>query len=113
MAVVSATDKWRVPVTRLRSTPAGLDQWGDPVPGPWVETALPDALFAPGGTSEPVQPGTAAVVSTPTVYWRGQWPDIGPADRLSVDGTVWQVEGRPARWPLGMAVTLKAVEAKE
>jgi len=103
---------WAVPVIRRRQTAGGVDQYGDPIPGQWAEEPLPDGLFAPGGTSEPVQPGTAPVVSTPTVYWPGQTVDVGPADQLIIDGTTWQVEGRPAHWPLGTAATLKAVERR-
>lgn len=108
----SILDGWTVPVTRRRQTAGGVDQYGDPVPGRWLDEPLPDALFAPGGTSEPVQAGAAPVISTPTVYWPGRRVDIAAADRLVVDGTTWDIEGRPAHWPLGTAATLKTSEGK-
>lgn len=100
-------------MTRLRTAPGGTDQYGERVPGETVEEALPDALLAPGGTSEPVTAGAAPVLSSPTLYWPGQWPDLTAADRVRVGGTVYRVEGRPASWPMGLAVTLAAVEPKE
>lgn len=110
--MASMLDAWTVTVVRHRQTPAGVDQYGDPIPGQWLDEPLPDALFAPGGTSEPVQAGAAPVISTPTVYWPGRRVDIAAADRLVVDGTTWDIEGRPAHWPLGTAATLKTSEGK-
>lgn len=105
---MTVMDGWRVTVTRLRTVPDGTDQYGEPVPGTRQETPLPPALLAPGGTSEPVTPGAAPVLSAPTLYWAGQWPDVTAADLLRVSGTTWRVEGAPARWPMGTVVTLAA-----
>ncbi|WP_168708054.1 hypothetical protein [Actinomyces procaprae] len=96
------------PVVRVRAGPGTTDRYGERVPGPDVETELPPALFAPGGTSEPVTVGAAPVISSPTLYWRGAWPDVLASDRLRVHGTVYRVEGAPARWPSGLVVTLAA-----
>lgn len=95
-------------MTRLRTVPGGTDQYGERVPGETVEESLPDALLAPGGTSEPVTAGAAPVLSSPTLYWPGQWPDLTAADRVRVGGTVYRVEGAPAHWPMGLALTLAA-----
>ena len=70
----------RVAVIRLRAGEAGEDQYGEPIPGQVVESPLPPALFAPGGTSEPVAAGAAPVRSAPAL----------------------------ARWPRGTVVTLHA-----
>lgn len=97
-----------VDVTRLRAGEAGEDQYGEPIPGQVVESPLPPALFAPGGTSEPVAAGSAPVVSQPTLYWRGQHPDVKSSDMLRIAGVTYRVEGAPARWPRGTVVTLHA-----
>ena len=52
--------------------------YGDP-----VETPLPGALFAPAGTSEPIEAGRTAVITNPTLYFPGAWPDIVPTDQVS------------------------------
>lgn len=106
---------YAIPVTRLRDSEPQLDQDDQPIPGSGSTSAqpLPDALFAPGNTSEPVVAGTAAVISQPTLYWPSQTDlDIVATDRLVVGGTTYMVEGIPANWPLGTVVTLKAVQAK-
>lgn len=102
--------RWRVPVVRLRATTTNLDQYDEPIPGGWTEEQMPGALFAPGRTTEPVQPGVAAVAYAPTLYWPDQHPDITPADRLVVEGVTYDVDGAPARWPSGTSVTLRATE---
>lgn len=101
---------WKQAVTRLRTAPGARDQYGERMPGQTVEEPLPDALFAPGGTSEPVAAGSAPVLSSPTLYWPGQWPDITATDRVRVGATTYRVEGRPADWPMGLVATLAAVE---
>ncbi|MDU0349235.1 hypothetical protein [Actinomyces sp. MRS3W] len=103
-------DTWKQPAVRVRTTSGGVDQYGEPVPGETVEEPLPDCLFAPGGTSEPVSAGAAPVVSQPTAYWPGEWPDLQPADRVRVGGVLYRVEGRPAAWPRGLVATLASVD---
>lgn len=102
-------DEWKTNVTRLRAAPGGVDQYGETMPGAEVQEALPAGLFAPGASSEPVAPGAAPVITAPTVYWPGQWPDVLASDVLLIGGVRYQVEGDPARWPMGMVVTLRAV----
>lgn len=108
---VSVTAAWKVKVVRRRQGASpGKDRYGNPRPGEWADSPLPDALFAPGGTREPSEPGVAAVVSSPAIYWPGEKVDVTASDRLVVDGAVWQVDGRPAVYPLGTHVTLKGSE---
>lgn len=103
-------DEWKVPVTRLRPSDEGVDEYGDRLPGVETESPLPPALFAPGRTSEPVQPGERPVITLPALYWRGHHPDVKASDRIKVMGNVYRVEGEPAWWPTGMVVTLKGVD---
>lgn len=103
------------PVTRIRRGPqTGTDAFHQPTYGPDVETALPEALFAPGGSTEPVEPGRTPVITVPTLYWRDAWPDVVSTDRLRVRGTPFEVQGKPADWrpardggPGGLVVQLR------
>lgn len=105
-------------VTRLRrGSQTGTDAFHQPVYGPDSETALPEGLFAPGGSTEPVEPGRTPVVTVPTLYWRNEWPDVVSTDRLRVRGTVFEVQGEPADWrpagdggPGGLVVQLRDSE---
>lgn len=105
-------------VTRVRAgEPTGAnDAFGQPIIGPPTELVIEGALFAPGGTSEPVEVGRAPVITEPTLYFRDQWPDITAHDLVRVRGDLYAVEGRPANWHWGdvadggLVVTLKAVE---
>ncbi|MDO4888158.1 MAG: hypothetical protein Q3979_05585 [Actinomycetaceae bacterium] len=103
-------DAWLTPVVRVRTHPAGTDQYGEALPGAVERTDMPAALFKPGTSTEPIGTSGQPVVTEPTAYWRGQWPDIRAGDQLEIHGTTWMVEGRPAYWPKGLVVTLKGVE---
>ena len=101
-------------VTRLRAAESGPDRYGDPTYGDPTETDLAGALFAPGGTQEPVEAGRTAVITNPTLYFPGVWPDIVPTDQVRVRGDVYEVIGDPANWQLdgqgGLAVELRKVD---
>ena len=112
------------PVTRIRAgAQTGLDAFDQPVYGPDVETEIGPALFAPGGAtssavSESVETGRTPIVTAPTLYWSGQWPDVVATDRLRVRGVVFAVLGVPADWrpattaggPGGLVVQLRDSE---
>lgn len=96
-------------VSRVRLVQDGEDRYGEPV-FTTVTTELPPALFAPGGTSEPIEPGREPVVAAPTLYWPRRWPDVMASDRLIVRGETYSVDGEPAAWngslAGGLVVTL-------
>lgn len=102
----------RTQVARLRDVPAGVDQYGVPIPGGSVSEQLPDGLFAPAPTQVTVDAGVDSVVAQPAVYWPGEWPDIQVNDRLLIDGEEWRVSGRPQRWPLGLVVSLSGEKGR-
>lgn len=106
-------DDWFTPVVRVRVESGGVDEYGDTLPGQRTLHDLPPALFAPGGTSEPVQAGAMPVIVAPTVYWRGEHPDINAGDKLIIGGWEYEVDGEPKAWPLGLEVALKAVKNVE
>lgn len=101
------------PIYRHRRGKTGEDAYDNDVYG-WTRTQLPDGLFAPGGVSEPVEPGREPVVSEPAVYWRRVRPDVVAADRIEVRGLVYDVVGDPADWRGtfvgGLGVRLKRAE---
>lgn len=102
-------------VTRLRPVQTGTDRYGNPVYSDTLaETPLTEAWFAPGGSSEPVEVGRAAVITKPTVYFPHSWPDIQPSDQLRIRGRVYEVTGDPADWrsPTGSNVGGLVIELK-
>jgi hypothetical protein len=105
--------EWLTPVVRVRVESGGVDEYGDTLPGQHTLQDMPPALFAPGRTSEPVQAGAMPVITAPTVYWRGQHPDVKAGDKLIVGGWEYEVEGEPKVWPMGLEVALKAVKNRE
>lgn len=108
--VIAVMDDWKVPVTLIRTTSGGVDEYGDPLPGSPERVELPPALFAPGRTSEPVNPGEKPVISLPSLYWRGEHPRVTARDLIEVMGGQYRVEGAPQWWPSGMVVSLKGVD---
>lgn len=105
-----------VAVTVHRRVESGdLDRYGNPI---FVDRDFEVAggLFAPGGTSEPVEVGRAPVVTAPTLYFRDSWPDIRDTDQVTVRGVRYRVDGAPADWrplvpggPGGLVVSLRTV----
>lgn len=98
------------PVVRLRRTKTGEDRYGQPIYST-VETALPNALFAPRHVVPAVEVGRQPTVVEPTLYWHNQWPDVAASDRLRVRGRVFEVNADAAEWRGhgvgGLAVVLK------
>lgn len=103
--------QWKVPVTRIRTSPAGKDQYEEDIPGEPTPMDLPRALFDPGSSQEPVEAGASPVITKPTLYWRDEFPDVQSTDQILVAGSLFRVEGKPARWPKGLVVELRGVEA--
>lgn len=105
------------PVSVIRpGAPTGeTDRYGHPVLGPDVETPLPDAMFAPIGSGEPVQIGRTQVITSDSLYWRGVDPGLTADDRVRVRGAVREVDGEPSVWRrgtrvVGVVARLKTVE---
>jgi hypothetical protein len=87
-------------VTRLRAT-ATTDPYSDePDDLSWTSPSslvIPGCGFDPGGSTETNDARRDAVTTQPTVYAPPD-ADIGPADRLSVRGVTYEVDGRPGLW---------------
>jgi hypothetical protein len=86
-------------VTRIRAgTQTGVDRYGNPVYGPETELDIPGAFVDPGTSNEPVIVDGEPVVTSPTVYFPGAWPDVREDDRLRVRGKVFHADGTPPDW---------------
>lgn len=97
-------NRWKVPVRRGRAAAAGVDQYGETVPGEISWEPLPPALVDPEQSEEEHAPGVDSVSYSPTVYWRGVKPDIRAGDLLDIDGRIVEVDGDPEVWPKGLVV---------
>lgn len=104
-------------VTRIRPTESGVDRYGNPVFTD-AEVDIPGAFFAPEQSStELTQVGRVPVITKPSLYFPGAWPDLVASDRVRVRGLVFEVNGDPADWrnpwggplPGGLVVTLERV----
>lgn len=100
-------------ITRLRATPTGeTDRYGNPTYEE-TPTTIPGAHFAPGGSEELNETGREALTTAPKLYWRNEWPDILPTDRIIARGTTYTVEGDAKEWRGsvvgGLVVQLHAV----
>ena len=92
-----------------------MDRYNNPVVT-WTATTLDGGtwLFDPGGSVEPAGVDRAQTVTTPTLYAPGWTPDLTAADRVTVDGRLWLIDGEPAPWGFwaggtaGTVVRLKA-----
>ncbi len=93
------------------------DRYGNEIPGPWVAAGSIDGCaVAPRSTSELSDGGRQGVIVGLTLFMP-PGADIGPHDRVEVDGRMFEVEGDVGRWqsPLtgwapGDQVALRKVE---
>lgn len=95
---------------RYYVTPALLtgvrDAWGQTVPGQWDESELPEALFAPGVSSEDGML-SEAVEHRAQLLFHERVP-VGSTRRVRIPGQGdWMVVGHPGHWPKGTVLTLE------
>ena len=93
---------WKVSPVRVSG--GGRTDWGQPLPED--RTELPDALFAPGPSSEDNLLRTDTVRRA-TLRWPRQQVHLEPEDRIDIDGQEYQVQGYPNIWPLGTTAVLE------
>ena len=91
-------------ITPVRATQA-RDQWDTPIPGQWTREDLPEALFAPGVSSEDGML-SEAVEHRAQIFFHEYVP-VESTDRIEIpDHGSWQVVGHPNHWPMGTVLTL-------
>lgn len=86
--------------TRLRAAAVTDPYSGEVDDRDWStpdELAIPGCGFDPGGTTELIEVGRAAVLTQPTLFAPAD-ADIGPADRIEIRSRTWEVDGDPALW---------------
>lgn len=77
--------------------PGGVDQFGDPDPGsPPTTHVLTGCAVAPRSTSENDARGATVIIGLS--LYADHDADIGPADKVEVDGVRYEVVGEPGRW---------------
>jgi hypothetical protein len=84
-------------IVRVRSTPGGVDEYGDPVAGTTTETTLAGAYVAPRESDEITNRGRAGVIVGLTLFAPYD-TDLRHNDRIKVDGVLYDIEGEPGRW---------------
>lgn len=103
-------------MSRVRPTATGgTDRYGQPVLVDVTVVLEERAAFDPGTSVEPLEVGRASIVTKPSLYFQGTWPDIHEGDRLIFRGQTYEVEGRPKdyRSPWGTGVGGLVVELEE
>lgn len=88
-------------IVRVRSSPGGVDEYGDPVAGSEDRITLTDAYVAPrndpGQGSEIQLRGRAGVI-VGLMLFAPYDTDLVYTDRIEVDGVLYEIEGEPGRW---------------
>lgn len=84
-------------IKRIRQSPGGTDQYGDPIPGTTTVTAMPEAFVAPRTTEDVDDRGRTGVIVGLTLF-APYSTDLTYTDQIEVDGVLYDIEGEPGRW---------------
>lgn len=90
-------------ISRVRHTPGGVDEYGDPITSSPSTTELVGAFTAPRDavgsreSSEINQRGRAGVIVGLTLY-APYGTDLRRDDQVDIDGTLFDVEGEVGSW---------------
>ena len=84
-------------ITVVRSSPGGVDQYGDPISGTTTTTVIEGCAVAPRYSTEPSERGRNGVVVGLSVY-APTGSDILFSDTIIVDSVDYRIEGQPASW---------------
>lgn len=100
-------------IVRVRETPGGFDEYGDPVEGTTSRLTLTDAFTAPRSSEDNNDRGRQGVIVGLSLY-APYGTDLVFTDKIEVDGVSYDIEGDPGYWrnPLttweaGVEVALK------
>jgi len=104
--VVSAVAVAKRGVTRVRATEFTTNTHGNKVPN-WAtatEAQMGPCLLAPTQSTE-LTDQRASVSNVFTLY-APVGADLTARDRVRIDGDLFEVDGEPSRWPLGVTASL-------
>lgn len=102
-------------VVRLRAGQGETDPYSDEPAQDWDHpdrARIVRSLWEPGPSSEDLAARRDPTTATATLTSLG-YPDIRAGDRIERDGEVWQVRGRPRRWPRPRPHTTTRLELKK
>jgi hypothetical protein len=104
-------------ITRVRSIPGGVDQYGDPIPGSEDSLVILGAFVAPR-TSEDADGRARPGVIVGLTLFAPYDADIDFGDEFDISGLRWRIDGVPGQWrqpwtgwEAGMSVALVRAEA--
>lgn len=89
-------------VYRLRPTPGGVDQYGDPTAGTVTRTLLEGCGVAPRESSDINDRGRQGVIVGLNLY-APYGTDLLHTDQVEVDGIIYEAEGEPGQWKSPMS----------
>ncbi len=96
-------------ITVVRSSPGGVDQYGDLVSGTTTSTAIAGCAVAPRYSSEPVERGRNGVIVGLSVY-APAGSDIRYTDAITIDSVSYRIDGEPASWSNPLTGSAPGVE---
>lgn len=97
-------------VTIVRTTPGGLDPYGDPIPGTTTEVPVGGCLVAAAGSTEAVTQGRTPLEADYDIYLP-DGTDVRRADQMRIRGALCDVVGAPFGWTgMGMVASAKFAE---
>lgn len=103
-------------IVRVRSTPGGTNQYGDPIASTVARTTIEGAFVAPRESSDIDGGGRTGVLIGLTLF-APYGSDLRDTDDIEVDGVLFTIEGDVGQWrnpftswEAGASVALKRVE---
>lgn len=84
-------------IARVRHTPGGVDQYGDPISGTTTETTMSDWFVAPR-TSDDIPGRARDGVTVGLNLYTPYDADLVRTDQVKVNGEVYDIDGEIARW---------------
>lgn len=100
-------------ISRVRRSPGGVDDNGDPIASTETATPIVGAFVAPRvGASDPLEihtPGRAGVIVGLSLF-APYGTDLVYTDEVDVDGARFEVEGEVGRWRNGLTGTEAGIE---
>lgn len=84
-------------IARIRRTPGGTDDYGDPIEGTESRAVMEDWAVAPRSSSDITDRGRAGVIVGYTLYTPHD-ADFVHTDLVEVDGDLYEIEGVVGHW---------------